>query len=84
VQAATDQSKTQLTSVGYKLDNSTSAPLQRLELLIVVSGSFPALLKFAHALETASELILIRSFSIAASEENALELRLGADLYLMP
>jgi len=84
VQTATDQSKTQLTSVGYKLDSSTSGPLQRLELLIVVSGPFPALLKFAHALETASELIVIRSFSIAATEENALELRLGADLYLMP
>ena len=84
VQAATDQSRTQLTSVAYKLDTKTSAPLQRLELVIVVSGPFPALLKFTHALETASELIVIRSFSIVRSEANTLELRLGADLYLMP
>jgi Tfp pilus assembly protein PilO len=84
VEAATEQSGTQLTSVAYKLDNNVSAPLQRLGLVIVVSGSFPALLKFTHALETASDLIVLRSFSIASGETEALELRLGADLYLTP
>jgi Tfp pilus assembly protein PilO len=84
MQAATQQSGTELSSVNYKLDNNISAPLQRLGLVINVSGSFPALLKFAHALETASDLIVIRSFSIATGETEALELRLGADLYLTP
>jgi Tfp pilus assembly protein PilO len=84
MRSATEQSGTQLTSVAYKLDNNASGPLQRLGLLIVISGPFPALLKFAHALETASDFIVIRSFNIAASETNALELRLGADLYLTP
>ena len=84
VRSATEQSGTQLTSVAYKLDNNASGPLQRLGLVIIVSGPFPALLKFAHALETASDFIVIRSFSMAASETHALELRLGADLYLTP
>jgi Tfp pilus assembly protein PilO len=67
-----------------KLDNKTPGPLLRLELEIKVEGSFPALLKFAHGLETASDLMLIRSFSIAAGENGGLELRLAADSYLTP
>jgi Tfp pilus assembly protein PilO len=84
VRGVTGQSGTQLTSVAYKLDNNASGPLQRLGLAIVVAGPFPALLKFAHALETASDFIVIRSFNIAASDTHALELRLSADLYLTP
>lgn len=84
VRGATEQSGTQLTSVAYKLDNNASGPLQRLGLVIIVSGPFPALLKFVHALETAGDFIVIRSFNIAASDTHALELRLGADLYLTP
>jgi Tfp pilus assembly protein PilO len=84
VRGVTEQSGTQLSRVAYKLDNSASEPLQRLGLVIVVAGPFPALLKFAHALETASDFIVIRSFNIAASDTHALELRLSADLYLTP
>ena len=84
VRRATEQSGMQLTSVAYKLDNNASGPLQRLGLVITVAGPFPALLNFAHALETASDLIVIRSFNIAVGETHALELRLGADLYLTP
>jgi Tfp pilus assembly protein PilO len=84
VRRATEQSGTQLTSVAYKLDSEASGPLQRLGLVIIVSGPFPALLKFVHALETASDLIVIRSFNIAAGDTPALELRLAADLYLTP
>lgn len=84
VRRATDQSGTQLTSVSYKLDNSTSGPLQRLGLVIKVEGGFPALLKFTHALETASDFIVIRSFIIAPGEGGVLGLRLAADLYLTP
>ena len=84
VRRVTGQSGTQLTSVAYKLDNNASGPLQRLGLVIIVSGPFPALMKFAQALETASDFIVIRSFSIAASDTGALQLRLAADLYLTP
>ena len=84
VRRVTGQSGTQLTSVAYKLDKNTSGPLQRLGLVIVVAGPFPALLKFAHALETASDLIVIRGFSIVESDTGGLELRLAADLYLTP
>jgi len=84
VRTATEQSGAQLVSVAYKLDTNVSAPLQRLGLMIVVSGPFPALMKFAHALETSSDLMVVRSFSMAESETEGLELRLGADLYLTP
>jgi hypothetical protein len=84
VRGATEQSGAQLISRAYKLDKDTPGPLQRLRLVIKVAGPFPTLLKFAHALETASDLIVIRSFNIAASDTDALELRLSADLYLTP
>jgi hypothetical protein len=59
--------------------------MQRLGLVIIVAGPFPGLLKFAHALETASDFIVIRSFNIAAAgDTHDLEMRLTADLYLTP
>jgi Tfp pilus assembly protein PilO len=84
LRGATEHSGMQLTSVAYKLDNSATGPMQRLGLVIIVAGPFPALLKFAHALETASDLIVIRSFNIAEGETQALVFRLAADLYLTP
>jgi hypothetical protein len=41
-------------------------------------------LKFAHGLETANDLIVIRSFTLAEGDNGALELRLATDLYLTP
>jgi hypothetical protein len=84
VHLMTEQSGTELVSVGYKLDNSSSGPLQRLGVVINVAGPFPALLKFSHALETTSDFIVLRSFNIIPGEGGALALRLGADLYLTP
>lgn len=84
VRRVTEQSGTQLGSVAYKLDNNVSGPLQRLGLVINVEGSFPALLKFAHGLETAKDLMAIQSFNIVEGENSLLELRLTADLYLTP
>jgi hypothetical protein len=84
VRRVAEQSGTQLVSVTYKRDDKASGPLQRLGSLINVEGSFPALLRFAHGLETASDLIVIRSFSIAVGDNAALQLRLATDLYLMP
>jgi hypothetical protein len=79
-----EKSGAQLAKLGFNLDTKPSGPLLRLGSVIVVDGSFPALLKFAHGLETASDLILIRSFNIAAVEDRTLELRLAADFYLTP
>jgi len=84
VRRAAEQSGAQLVSVNYKLDNNTSGPLQRLGLVINVAGPFPALLKFAHGLETASDLLLLQGFTLAVGDTGALELRLLADLYLTP
>jgi Tfp pilus assembly protein PilO len=71
-------------SVTYRLDPAHNDPLQRLGLEINTGGSYPGLLKFAHALETANDFILIREFNLAAGENGMLSLRLVADLYLTP
>jgi len=84
VRRVAEQSGTQLVSVAFKLDTKTSGPLQRLGSAITVEGPFPALLKFAHGLETANELVLVRGFNIAEGENRVLELRLATDLYLTP
>jgi len=84
VQRAAEQSGAQLVSVAYKLDNNTSGPLQGLGLAINVAGPFPALLKFAHALETASDLLLLQSFTLGVGDNGTLELRLIEELYLTP
>jgi len=84
VRRATEQSAAQLASVVYKLDTNASGPLQRLGLVIIVEGSFPALVKFTHGLDTASDLLVIRSFNIVEGDSRELKLRLAADLYLTP
>jgi len=84
VQHAAGQSGAQLVSVAYKLDNNTSGPLQGLGLAINVEGPFPALMKFAHGLETASDLLLLQSFTLQVGDGGMLELRLIEDLYLTP
>ena len=84
VRLVTQQSGAQLANVAFKFDPKASGPLQRLGMVVNVEGPFPALLKFAHGLETASDLLVIQSFNMAESEEGVLELRLMADLYLTP
>ena len=84
VRRVAEQSGTQLVSVAYKRDDKAAGPLQRLGSVINVEGSFPGLLKFAHGLETASDLILIRGFSIGVGGNNVLGLRLATDLYVTP
>lgn len=79
-----EQSGAQLGGVAYKRDDKSSGPLLRLGMMVNVEGSFPALMKFAHGLETTSDLIVIRGFNIAESDNRVLELRLAADLYLTP
>jgi Tfp pilus assembly protein PilO len=84
VRLVTRQSGAQLSNVAFKFDPKASGPLQRLGMVVNVEGPFPALLKFAHGLETAHDLLVVRSFNMAESEEGVLELRLVADLYLTP
>ncbi len=79
-----EKSGAQLGSVAYKRDDKSSGPLLRLGLMINVEGSFPALMKFAHGLETAQDLVVIRGFNIAETDNRVLDLRLAADMYLTP
>jgi Tfp pilus assembly protein PilO len=80
----TQQSHLQLSAVSPKLIASKDEPLDRLALDITVEGTFEHLLDFAHAIETANDLILVRNFSFTTAKENNLSLKIGTDLYLTP
>ncbi len=95
VERAAQEAGVQLTTVSYKPDTSmTPEPLDRLTMGVRVEGSFAGLMSFSHALETASDLIVVRSFKFQSSSDEgsgdpskgsgALALQLTADLYLLP
>jgi len=84
VRVLTQQSGVQLDSVSYKLSSEKGEPLDRLGLDITVEGPFASLLKFAHSLETAQDLILVRNFTFAAGQSGSVTLRVGGVLYLTP
>jgi len=84
VRTVTEKSGAQLDNVAFKFEEKTSGPLERAGVVINVEGPFPALLKFAHGLETSGDLLVIRSFNMVEADEGILQLRLVADLYLTP
>lgn len=84
IRQVADASGVQPPSVAYRLDTKHQDPLERLGLEISVTGRYTGLLKFAHALETANDFILVREFSFAPGDNGILSLRLVADLYLTP
>ncbi|HXH49291.1 MAG TPA: hypothetical protein VNM47_08090 [Terriglobia bacterium] len=71
-------------SVTYKVDSKHHDPLKRVGLEITTEGSYEGLVKFAHALETANDFLLIRGFSLGIGDKGTLTLRLFADLYVTP
>jgi Tfp pilus assembly protein PilO len=80
-----DASGVKVSSMGYRLDSTHNDPLEKLELSISLQGPYASLVKFSHALETANNFILIREFNFSPmGDDQALGLRLGADLYLTP
>jgi Tfp pilus assembly protein PilO len=80
----TEESGIHLTNVAYRPPESHGELLERLGIEVSVEGSFSGLLKFAHALETASDFILIREFNFEPGDRGALALRVVGDLYLKP
>lgn len=84
VRQLTEESGVQLSSVAYRLDSTRDEPLQRMGIEVSVEGPFRGLLDFTHGLETASDLVVIRSFTFEPTEGGTVALRLGADLYLEP
>lgn len=68
--------------VYHSIDKGSGDPLERLALDINVQGSYAGLVKFAHALETSKEFMLVRDGTMVPGENGALNLRLLADLYV--
>ena len=80
----TDESGIHLTNVLYRPPENHGELFEHLGIEVNVEGPFSGLLKFAHALETADDFILIREFNFEPGDGGALALRVGADLYLRP
>jgi Tfp pilus assembly protein PilO len=84
VRLLTEKSGLQLSGVSYRLDATSKDPLERLGVEINLDGNFPELLKFTHAMETASDMIVIRDFTFGPGESGQVGMRLTADMYLSP
>lgn len=84
VRRLSEASGLQLAGVSYRLNTTEGGPLERLGIEVTVEGPFSSLLKFAHAIETDNDFILVRDFTFQPGEGATLALRLGADMYLEP
>ncbi len=84
VRVLTQKSGVQLDNISYKLSSEKGEPLDQLGLDVTVEGPFTNLLKFAHSLETADDLILVRNFSFSAGQGGSVGLRVGGILYITP
>ena len=84
LQQVAAQSGAQLGKVDFKRNDKATGPVLPLGAAINVQGTFPALLKFAHGLETANNLLVIRSFSLTEGEDTPQQLRLLVDMYFTP
>ena len=71
-------------AVAYRLEATGKDPLERLGVEINLEGGFPDLLKFTHALETSTDMIVVRDFSFSPGESGQVGMRLTADMYLSP
>lgn len=84
IRVLTTQSGVQLDNVSYKLTSTKDEPLERLRIDVVVEGPFANLLKFAHTLESAPQLILLKDFTFSTSQGSIVSLQVGAEVYLTP
>jgi len=80
----TQDSSVVLTHVAYRPEGRPSEPLEQLGISVTVQGSFEALQRFTHALETAPDLLIVRGAIFQPGETGGLALRLLADLYVNP
>ncbi len=84
VRRLTQESGLEVFNLSYRLESSRDAPLENLGIDVTVEGPLSSLLRFAHGLETAEDLVVIRDFTFQPGEGGGLALRVGADLYLTP
>ena len=84
IRILTTRSGVQLDNVSYKLTAEKGEPFERLSIDVTVEGPFANVLKFAHALESARQLILLKSFSFSTAQGGAVSLQVGADLFITP
>lgn len=84
IRVLTNQAGVQLDDVSYKLTKEKDEPLERLGIDVTVEGPFSNLLKFAHTLESAPQLILVKDFAFSNGQKGIVTLRVGAELYLTP
>lgn len=84
IRVLTSRSSVQLDNVSYKLSSEKDEPLERLRIDVIVEGPYTNLLKFAHTIESAPQLILVRDFTFSTSQGTIVSLQVGAELFLTP
>ncbi len=84
IHKAADAAGVRISGSAYRLNVEHKDPLEQLEITMNAQGSYTGLLKFSHALETASDFLLVREFTLAPGDKGDLGLRLSVDLYLTP
>ncbi len=80
----TQASGADLSNVRFRFDTEEQAPLLGLSMDMSLQGSFSELMKFADALETADDLVLVREFSFVPGDSGKLGLHFKAEMYLTP
>lgn len=83
VRQVSERSEVELSGLSYNLEENPQGPFERLTLRVIVEGPFPSLLNFAHNMETTTDFVLLRGFTVEQGDEGVLGLHLTADLYLM-
>lgn len=79
-----DAANVKITGLAFRLSSDRTDPLLQLEVEVNVQGTYSALMKFAHALETANSILLEREAVIAQGTAGILSMRLAGDVYLTP
>src|SRR5208283_2176768 len=72
IHKAADAAGVKLSGSAYRLNVEHKDPLEQLEITMNAQGSYPGLLKFSHALETANDFLLVREFNFAPGEKGDL------------
>ena len=85
IEELANHSGVEVSGFSYKADSVRGEPLDRMNITMIVKGTFPGLMSFAHGLETtSSEFFVIHDFTFDTPEGANIALRLSADLYLTP
>lgn len=85
VRDVAEKSRVKFAGVQYKLDTKQESPyFMRIGMDVGLDGVYPNLVAFCHGLETAADLVVVRSLVFTTGQGGGLALKVAADLYITP